>query len=116
MKVFSINPNTGKYFEDNSDYVYMDNNMYQGIYSCTPVYPLYTFSNNGRFNYTNPKPEIEFNTMLPIKRLFGNCFVEIKLRVMINVHEKDFIINAINEFNRFCEMNKKEINVKALPF
>jgi len=114
MKILSLDPNSGKYFEDKSDYVDIDNNMYQGTYNYTPVYPLYTFSNSGRFNYINQNPEIEFNTMLPIKRLFENYFVEVKFRVIISVYEKDSLNNAINEFNKFCDMNKKELNVNAL--
>ena len=41
-------------------------------------------------------------------------FVEVKFRVIISVYEKDSLNNAINEFNKFCDMNKKELNVNAL--
>lgn len=116
MKVFSINPNSNKYFEDNCDHVTNTSTMHQGVYNYTPIYPLYTFSTSGRFNYEYDSPVIEFYTMLPIKRLFGNFLVEIRFRFIISAREENSLNNAIDEFNKFCEMNKKSLNVKTLIF
>jgi len=115
MKVISIDPNSGKYFFDRSDINFSDT-MYQGMYNYTPVYPRYTFCNSGRFNYTNQQNDIEFITMLPIKRLLTNYFVEVRFIFMINSREEKSLNIAIEEFIKFCEMNKKELNVSTLVF
>jgi len=114
MKVFSLNPNSNEYFEDISDYRNINDNMYRGTYNFTPVYPLYTFSSAERFNYMNWDNEIEFNTILPIKKLFNNYFVEIKFRCIINPIVENSLNVAIDKFNEFCEKNKKELNVNKL--
>ena len=113
MKAISIDPNSGKYFLDRSDINFSDT-MYQGTYNYTPVYPRYTFCNSGRFNYMNPQNDIEFITMLPIKRLLNNYFVEVRFRFMIDSREEKSLNIAIEEFIKFCEMNKKKLNVNAL--
>lgn len=114
MKVFSINPNSNTYFKDSPDYVNISDTMYQGTYNYTPVYPLYTFTTKGRFNYRSYENVIEFYTMLPVKRLLSNFFVEIRFRWIINPRAKNSLNVAIDEFNKFCEMNKKELNVSKL--
>ena len=114
MKVFSINPNSNTYFEDKSDYKSISDNMYQGTFNHTPVFPLYTFATRGRFNYMNKSSEIEFYTMLPVKRLLSNYFVEIRFRYTINPRFKNSLNIAIDKFNEFCEKNKKELNVRTL--
>ena len=113
MKVISIDPNSGKYFVDRSDINFSDT-MYQGMYNYTPVYPRYTFWSSGRFNYMNPQNSIEFITMLPIKRLLNNYFVEVRFRFMINSREERSLNIAIEEFIKFCETNIKDLNVNAL--
>lgn len=113
MKAISIDPNSGKYFADRSDISFSDI-MYQGMYNYTPVYPRYTFCNSGRFNYMNQNNVIEFITMLPIKRLLNNYFVEVRFRFLINSREEKSLNIAIDEFIKFCEMNKKELNVSTL--
>ena len=113
MKAISIDPNNGKYFVDRSDINFSDT-MYQGTYNYTPVYPRYTFYNSGRFNYTNHQNYIEFITMLPIKRLLNNYFVEVRFRFIINSREERSLNIAIEEFIKFCEMNKEKLNVNAL--
>lgn len=115
MKVFSINPNTNKYFEDKSDYVSIHDNMYQGQWSYTPIYPLYTFASSGRLNYMNENDTvIEFYTMLPVKRLFRHYLVEIRFKFVINPRILNSLNIAIDEFNKFCEMSKTKINVNGL--
>lgn len=114
MKVFSINPNTGKYFEDNTRLCKMDSLVYNGNYKATPVYPLYTLATNGRYDYTNPTPLIEFNTMLPIKKLFGNYFVEVSFRHTIDPLQKTSFEVALEAFRKFCQTKIKNIDIKNL--
>lgn len=114
MKVFSIDPNSNKYFEDKSEYVNISDNMYQGTYNYTPVYPRYTFTCNGRFNYMLDNNEIEFYTMLPIKRLLSNYLVEVRFRFIVPTRVENSLNIALNEFHKFCNMNKKELNIKSM--
>jgi len=109
MKVYSIDPHNGEYFEDKES---LGPPLYQGAYNYTPIYPLYTFSVPNRFNY-NSESEIEFNTMLPIKRLFNKYLVEFRFRFFINPLEKNSLNIAIEEFNRLCEEHKKNIKIKG---
>ncbi len=114
MKVYSINPNSRKYFSDNNEYVNFVDTMYQGTYNYTPVYPRYTFTCTGRFNYMFPQPEIEFTTMLPIKKSYGKFFVETRFRMFINPMESDSLPLIIKEFEKHCEYNIKHISVRTL--
>lgn len=114
MTVFSIHPDSGTYFKDVSDCVSVTDKVYCGYYNQTPIYPLYTFSINGRFNYESQTPKIEFYTMLPIERRNMDYLVEIRQVFIINIYEKDSFNNYINEFNKFCEMNKTQLDIKSL--
>lgn len=115
MKVYSLDSNTGKYFEDENRLVGKHSSIYQGCFHTTPIYPLYTFSTNGRYDRTNLNPEIEFNTMIPVKRLFGKYLIEVRFRFTISVHDKEFWNRAVTALNEFCEMCIRDINVNALP-
>lgn len=115
MKVYSLDSNTGKYFEDENRLVGKHSSIYQGCFHTTPIYPLYTFSTNGRYDYANHIPEIEFCAMIPVKRLFGNYLIEVRFRFTISVHDKEFWNHATTAFNEFCEMRIRDINVKTLP-
>lgn len=114
MKVFSIDPHSGNYFEDNKEHLLSDAYMYQGTYNYTPVYPRYTFLNSCRFNYISNNNVIEFYTMLPVSRLFGKYLIEVRFRYIINVFDSCSLNRAIEEFNKFCEENKKTISIKGL--
>lgn len=114
MEVFSIDPNTQGYFRDSDEQVRITDIMYQGLYHYTPVYPNYTFSSKGRFNYMSTANEIEFYSMLPIKRLFKTYFVEVRFRFTIDHYNKDSLSRAIVEFNSFCEESTYTINIKTL--
>lgn len=114
MKVFSIDPNSGEYFEDKSYYADINSLAYQGTYNYTPIYPLYTFTTNSRYNYFNPESIIEFYTMLPIKKLFQNYLVEVRYRAIISPVVKDSLDIIIIKFKEFCEMNKIKLNIKNL--
>jgi hypothetical protein len=115
MKVISIDPNTKKYFEDTSSNIDITNNVYAGIYKLTPVFPLYTFNNTRRFDYTAEEDDvIKFYTMLPIKRLFCDYFVEVEFTYSISIFKEEDLNVAIEEFNKFCKMNIRNLNVKAL--
>lgn len=115
MKVFSLNHNTGKYFIDSSELASLSAPTYIGNYSNTPIYPLYTFSCSGRFDYTHTNPVIVFHTMIPIQKFFCDYLVEVEFKYQITVYEKDSLLHAIDEFNRFCEKNQKYIDVRKLP-
>lgn len=114
MIVLSISPNTGKYFIDRNNGVNISDTMYQGIYEYTPVYPRYTFRNNGRFNYSNENNTIEFYTMLPIVRFMTKAFIEIRYRYIINSGEPMSLNVAISEFNKVCEFNKHNLDISAI--
>lgn len=114
MKVFSINPNSGKYFEDDNRHLFKGCNMYQGAYNYTPIFPLYTFSTSGRFNYISQRNTIEFYTMLPVNRIFKKCLVEIHFRFILSPFDKDSLSTAISKFIEFCEESKNTINIGGL--
>lgn len=114
MKVYSINPNSKEYFEDVSDHMCVSYTMYQGMYNYTPVFPRYTFSVSGRFNYTDHHPEIEFCSMLPVKRLFGNYLVEVRYRFILSAYNENSLNEAIIAFNRFCKDCQKTINISKI--
>lgn len=113
MKVYSINPNTNKYFIDNSEVV-LSNGLYQGTYRWTPIYPLYTFSTNSRYDYNNTQPEIEITTMLPINSLFNNYLVEVKFIYRIEVFNTNSINDVITKFTYDCEIQKNKIDINNL--
>ena len=114
MRVFSLTQNTEEYFEDTTEYLSKDTKIYLGSYSETPIFPLYTFSTNGRYNYTSQNIVIEFITMLPIHKLLENYLIEIRYRLFLNIVERDSILTAINSFNKYCKNCKNTIDVKSL--
>ena len=116
MKVFSINPNSGKYFVDDNRHLFKGSTLYQGTYNYTPIFPLYTFSSSGRFNYLSQNNIIEFHTMLPVSRLLKKYLVEVRLRVNINLYDKDSLNKAISKFIEFCEESTNSINIDGLVF
>ena len=117
MKIYSINPNNGKYFEDKTpkSKIYYDSMLiHNGIYHSTPIYPLFTFSVNGRYDYNNTKCTVYFYTMLHIKRFWNEYLVEVRFSWELNVYQEDALDDAIIEFHKFCFKNIRHLNMKTI--
>jgi hypothetical protein len=114
MTVYSINPNSGEYIKDKTASVSLSDFLYSGTFNYTPVYPRYTFVAPYRFNYQKPYTEIEFITMLPIKRFMNEYLVEIRFKFIIDPHIENSLEQGVKEFHNFCEMNKKKLKPKRL--
>ncbi len=113
MIVYSIDPNTNKYFEDTNQYVYKSSSLYLGMYNLTPIYPHYTFIAPTRLNYNTPS-EIRFITMLPINKVFGSYLVEVQFKATIDIYNPNSLIIIIDKFNEYCRESKQNINIKSL--
>jgi len=112
VKVLSIHPIYRKYFIDKSELDFLSL-TYQGIYNYTPVYPRYTFFSN-RFNYMTQQNVIEFITMLPIKRLLSEYFVEVRIEMIVDVRNENSLNVLIERFNEFCIKRIEDMDIDEL--
>jgi hypothetical protein len=106
-KVFSIDPNTGKYFHDIETYEF--NRVYIGKYACTPKYPLYTFDATSSRSMKQT-PKIRIYTMIPVR----NSWVEVVFESMLDPLEEHNLRNIFSKFIFFCEENIKNLDLSKL--
>jgi hypothetical protein len=114
MRVFSINPNTNKYFEDISFESLGWGNVYYGSYNYTPIYPRYTFTSSGRIGPLSINNNIKFYTMLRIKKGLEDYLVEVNFTFTLSEREEKPLEEALKAFYEFCDMNKNKLDVENL--
>lgn len=113
-KIFSIDPNDGKYFID-ADRLYNPgiSTFYQGTYRYTPVFPKYTIDAK-RFDFLTCETFIKFYTMIPISKLFHNYLVEVHHEYRIGLESNKSFDAVVLNFNEYCNEMIKNINIKSL--
>ena len=112
MEVYSIL--NGKYFKDKTICLFDGSRMYHGTYRLTPIYPLYTFSTNGRIDYINARTIIKFYSMVQVDRLFRKALVETSLTLELDEMRGVSLEVAIERFRSHCEELRKNIKLSSL--
>lgn len=105
MKVFTINPNTGKYFEDKES---NNNVLYEGIYKVLLIFPLYTFTST--IDIRNNTQKMIFSTLVEI----NNYLVEVNCEYYHNLFQLFDFNKVYNVFLTHCKNTKHFFNIKNL--